>query len=262
MKRRFDTHFFMTVVPPSISVPTESAEAIISEPIASADGKETVSADWLTPSEAMRRTLEHTRIQQAGETVHVDSSIILFPPQVCLPSDGPLDFVNRANLSSPQFYLLAELSETKSWRDLLDTSDVDLAGFPKVKERSIEPFEPEMRAVLTSRGEKRAATVLPGDPEHSMTKKMMPNAGPEARHRTYVLLPGKAKTEELKKKQPLGLTVMGKFHFFFFTPTPHAHLPCTLHSRSSTSNTSAVRRPNAESLAPFPLPSPRALVSS
>lgn len=82
-----------------------------------------------------------------------------------------------------------------------------------------------MKRVATSTGEYRAATVLPGDPEHDATAALLRAAGiseeigREMRHRTYVWLPdpppvGKEdKSEEWRKKQPLGLTVMGEFSF-------------------------------------------------
>jgi nucleoside diphosphate-linked moiety X motif protein 19 len=182
MKRRFDTHFFITVLPPSIPAPLPSTGAstagTISTPIVSSDGQETVSADWLTPSSAMSRTLQHTRQLQGSDAREDLPSLILFPPQ---------------------FYLLAELASTKSYASLL------IPGTAIVQPRSVVSFEPQLKPVLTSTGEERPATVLPGDPAHSQTAKLYPSASPSARHRTYVLLPSKEKG----KGPPLGLTVMG-----------------------------------------------------
>lgn len=109
MKRRFDTHFYVAVLPPSLApVPQTTADAegaVLSQTIGSSDGKETVSADWLTPAAALRLALA-----SSTPTVEVPS-IILFPPQ---------------------FYLLAELAGIMSWRNLVDPSDADAEGTPKV----------------------------------------------------------------------------------------------------------------------------------
>lgn len=68
-----------------------------------------------------------------------------------------------------------------------------------------------MKAVEDLSGAVRAATVLPGDPAHSATSRMYPNATKDVRHRTYVLLPAKPSKddEKWKAKAPLGLTVLG-----------------------------------------------------
>ena len=72
-----------------------------------------------------------------------------------------------------------------------------------------------MRAVHTANSTTPTpATVLPGDPAHSLTSTLFPTASPHARHRTYVILPPKVgvvseKGEGWKSKAPLGLTVMG-----------------------------------------------------
>lgn len=182
MKRRFDTHFFVTVLkalPSSVSSSTSSP--IISEPIASADGKETVSSDWLTPSEAIRRTMLHTKALTQGLSIAEEGSLILFPPQ---------------------YYLLAEFTRTKNYLDLLDSNIRDGNGNALIRSRPVASFGPEMRQVLALNGEKRSATVLPGDPEHSATVELG-NVGlaKGALHRTYVMLP--------RPGGQLGLTVMG-----------------------------------------------------
>jgi nucleoside diphosphate-linked moiety X motif 19, mitochondrial len=193
MKRRYDTSFFLTILPPS-SAPASSASSfsnIHSDHIATADNGETISADWLTPLEAIRRTILHTAsLQSATPTGPPKESIILFPPQ---------------------FYLLAELASTKNWQDVLDGKLSDLGGLPLARPRSVTPFEPEIKGVVDASGAFRAATVLVGDPEHSKTEPSKAEEGD--RHRTYVLLPAKPKTEDEKerwrKNPPLGLTVMG-----------------------------------------------------
>ncbi|ORX43691.1 hypothetical protein DM01DRAFT_1340649 [Hesseltinella vesiculosa] len=61
-KKRFDTQFFLTVLPTPLddSQPSESTQA-------SADGKETVSLDWFTPNEAL--------------ALYREKKMVLFPPQ-------------------------------------------------------------------------------------------------------------------------------------------------------------------------------------
>ncbi|ORY88246.1 hypothetical protein BCR35DRAFT_22950 [Leucosporidium creatinivorum] len=194
MKRRYDTSFFLTILPPSSTSSSTSSSAPTathSDHIATADNGETISADWLTPHEAIRRTLLHTSsLQSSTPTPPPEGSIILFPPQ---------------------FYLLAELAGTKNWEDVLDGKQLDVGGLPLARPRSITAFEPEIKGVVDASGAFRAATVLVGDPEHSKTDPAKAEEGD--RHRTYVLLPAKPKTEDEKEKwrknPPLGLTVMG-----------------------------------------------------
>lgn len=193
MKRRYDTSFFLTILPPS-SAPSSSSSSTSpahTDHIASADNGETISADWLTPLEAIRRTILHTTsLQSTTAAPPPQESIILFPPQ---------------------FYLLAELASTKSWEDVLDGQLSDLGGFPLARPRSVTVFEPEIKGVIDASGAYRAATVLVGDPEHSKTDHSSAEEGD--RHRTYVLLPAQPKTvdekEKWRKNPPLGLTVMG-----------------------------------------------------
>lgn len=113
MKRRFDTKFYITILPSS-----SGKGSTLHETIASADNKETVSADWLTPAEAVGLTMVHTKVLLGGEPKG-EKSIILYPPQ---------------------FYLLAELVHTKSWRDLLPP-DADPNLFPLVR---APPQSPEL----------------------------------------------------------------------------------------------------------------------
>ena len=79
MKRRFDTHFYTSILPPSFNLEFDLSGAT-SKTIGSADGKETVSADWLTPSEAIAMTLVNTQELETGSSTN-KKSIILFPPQ-------------------------------------------------------------------------------------------------------------------------------------------------------------------------------------
>lgn len=160
---------------------------MVSEPIVSSDGKETISADWMTPKEAIDRTLLHSAARIAGEPPSKEA-LILFPPQ---------------------FYLVGELTRFKSWRDLVSETDVDARGLPKVPARKVMPFEPEIVAVEDDDGNERAATVLTGDPMHSMTEEVLGDLGPEARHRTYVLTPQGTTDEERKAKTPPVMTVQG-----------------------------------------------------
>lgn len=116
MKRRFDTHFFSAILPSSFALdadmsPDTITAAVITQTIGSSDGKETVSADWITPSEAIKLTLAPYQQSQSSAPEVELKSMILFPPQ---------------------FYLLAELIEVKNWRDLVDKLDQDIAGAPKV----------------------------------------------------------------------------------------------------------------------------------
>lgn len=192
--RRFDTHFFCTVLEPSVApsvLPSStSTSPAISEHFASSDGKETVLAEWVTPLEGIKRTLSHTRELQAeanppttatgAHTAPSSSNILLFPPQ---------------------FYLLSELAAHKSYATIL-------AGKP----REVKAFEPELKQIKTGRGHIWPATVLPGDPEHSATEALLKSLGLDGgenmrRHRTFVLLPAKVPG----KKPPPGLTVIGKY---------------------------------------------------
>ncbi|KAM0786819.1 hypothetical protein ACM66B_002250 [Microbotryomycetes sp. NB124-2] len=183
LQRRFDTMFYITVLPPSTSpLDTDSENPVHVDHVATADNGETISADWLTPAESIQRTLLHTSSLSTGQSSPPES-VILFPPQ---------------------FYLLAELVRHKSWRDLLSSTDVDNAGNPLVVARSVNAYEPEITSCQDMSGQDRVATVLLGDPQHSKTDQS--KCRPEDRHRTYVLVPQKGKGRG--QTQP-GLTVMG-----------------------------------------------------
>lgn len=124
---------------------------------ATSDGVETVSADWFTPLAAVQRAL--------------------------LPKDDPAHII----FAPPQFYYLAELVRTKSWKDLVDSR----TGRPRA--RKVVPFEPEITVIQMSssqgddsEGVSSFATVYPGDPNHSSTPSMTPRPSPNIVHRTYV----------------------------------------------------------------------------
>lgn len=97
-------------------------------------------------------------------------------------------------------------------------------------ERQVEAFEPELKGIKTSRGDVWPATVLPGDPEHSQTGKLLALLGLDdgdgkRRHRTFVLMP----TRIPGKKPPPGLTVVGEL------------APYTPSSRGTQADSSALR---------------------
>lgn len=197
VKRRYDTHFFVAVLPPTSlasepTAPSDSTSPIYSTPIVSSDGKETISADWLTPGEAIRRTLPHPSSSSGA----APSSIILFPPQ---------------------FYLLSELAPHKSLASLLDPKNPS-----RVEGRLVQPFEPELIQVPDLQGQLREATVLPGDPAHSQTPSVLTEHGTTAskdfRHRSYVLTP---ETDKNGLRMP-GLTVTGELIKFCFLSFVHS----------------------------------------
>lgn len=150
VKRRFDTHFFISILPPASRVShdaTETPHQDIPRHAASADNTEMTSLDWLTPAEAIARTLRR------------EDPIVLYPPQ---------------------FYLLAELVRVKSWRDLTG-DELDGSDRPLPRPRRVVPLEFEPQTVVDDSGTKRRALVLIGDVAHSKTV----DAAPTDRHRTY-----------------------------------------------------------------------------
>ncbi|KAI5479924.1 NUDIX hydrolase domain containing protein [Pseudohyphozyma bogoriensis] len=208
--RRYNTHFFVSVLPPSspllsstnLDPSTSTTSTTPSTSLVTSDGKETVSAEWMTPATAVRRALLHTAHRAAlgsagpptpSKTYDPEGPIILFPPQ---------------------FYLLAEISSHKSLASLLSTSSA--SPFTRsnlaIQQRRVRPFNPEVHRVVDDSGKKRLAAVLPGDPWHSETKALLESQGVEEgkegerrRHRTYVLPP---EVNENGVRLP-GLTVMG-----------------------------------------------------
>ncbi|GAA5962877.1 hypothetical protein JCM3765_005901 [Sporobolomyces pararoseus] len=185
LPRRFDTHFFITVLPSSSS-PAASPDDTPYYKLASSDGKETSIAEWLTPLQAVRRALAHT----AG---------LSYPETTPTYAEQPHSMGNNPTksiiLHPPQFYLLAELANNhKSYKSLLDDSGLN------VRSRSVRSFTPQIGEVIDEGGKTRRATLLPGDESF-----VAPGEGGEkgkkgARHRTYVIPPNQ-KTQ--------GLTVLG-----------------------------------------------------
>ncbi|KAM0749258.1 hypothetical protein T439DRAFT_381637 [Meredithblackwellia eburnea MCA 4105] len=199
--RRFDTHFYVAVLPPAASTSSSttpggeaqssSTPSSFSESLVSHDGKETVKAEWVTPPQAIRRTL--------GSSNADEPPIILFPPQ---------------------FYLLAELMPYKSYQSLL-LPPTSSSHAPIIRPRQVKPFEPEIAFIPSPTpedpGRVRPATVLPGDPLNSSTEDLLRSLGIDVqskaekelfklrRHRTYVVLPPKKKGE----KPPPGMRVVG-----------------------------------------------------
>lgn len=172
IKRRFDTHFFTTILP--LDYAEELASEIISANeveveggkgkqtavTVSADGKETVSADWFTPPEATKLALSTTD----------SDGIILFPPQ---------------------FYVISELARFKDWRDIAVNGD---EKNPRTRERNVTWFQPELAQVEDVEGDGEGgsghvALVLPGDPYHSRTPELLASTSTSPktsrRHRTY-----------------------------------------------------------------------------
>lgn len=88
--KRFDTWFWLALVPKStsrdeatLSTGEEDGETSDEAHVLAADGKETVSAEWLTPGEALRRSFAR--------------SIHLMPPQVYTLADMPKDWSTFAS---------------------------------------------------------------------------------------------------------------------------------------------------------------------
>ncbi|GAA5881784.1 hypothetical protein JCM16303_006450 [Sporobolomyces ruberrimus] len=181
LPRRFDTHFFISVLP-STSAPTSSPDDTPYYKLASSDGVETSIAEWLTPTQAIRRALAHT-------------ANLSYPSTVPTYAEQPHSMGNNPTksiiLHPPQFYLLAELANNhKSYRTLLDESG------RSVRPRSVRSFTPQIAKVVDEGGKMRPATLLPGDEAFEGEEK----GATGARHRTYVIPPN---------ERTQGLTVLG-----------------------------------------------------
>ncbi|GAA5984377.1 hypothetical protein JCM10908_003324 [Rhodotorula pacifica] len=186
LPRRFDTHFFIAVLPPAASplvnpsaaaVPTASTPTL--ESLVSSDGTETTSADWLTPGEGVRRALaQHSSLAPgsgsgSGAAESELSPIILFPPQ---------------------FNLFAELAQNHpTLSSLLDRSRSDSKHDSLlVKPRRVIPWVPQASAVVDDQGWKRRAMVLPGDEAYEYADPADKGLSqPGQRNRTYVFPPTK-----------------------------------------------------------------------
>ena len=214
LPRRFDTHFFIAVLPPAAS-PLKSSSASSSTPaptthhesLVSSDGVETTSADWLTPAEGVRRALAYSYALAQGQST---TATALSDSAAAGASSSETPII----LHPPQFNLLAELAQNhRSLASLLDrarsssspTSSTSTASL-LVKPRRVVPFTPQVVSVPDDAGKKRRATVLPGDEAYSYPSGMDSSlSGPGQRNRTYVLPP-------MKGQQ--GLVVEGEFSFF------------------------------------------------
>ncbi|CEQ40933.1 SPOSA6832_02615 [Sporobolomyces salmonicolor] len=205
LPRRFDTHFFISILPPA------SSSHFSHSLLATCDGVETSSAEWLTPAEAIHRALAHVA-QLPSHQASIPSTTAQYAPQPASMGDNPS---NAIILHPPQFYLLAELAHNhKSYRSLLagGSATGNSSSSPVVRPRTIA-------RVLDSSGKTRGATLLPGDEDFMPPSSDLGDAfvvrelgegsaGGErkgqgkigGRHRTYVLPPGKGVQ---------GLTVLG-----------------------------------------------------
>jgi nucleoside diphosphate-linked moiety X motif protein 19 len=182
LPRRFDTHFFISVLP-SASSPDASPDETPYYKLASSDGVETSIAEWLTPTQAIRRALAHT-------------ANLSYPSTTPTYAEQPHSMGNNPTksiiLHPPQFYLLAELAQNhKSYRSLLDSD----GGV--VRTRIVKSFTPQIGRVVDEGGKERPATILPGDESFAGQ-----GGGGKlgARHRTYVIPPN---------ERTQGLTVLG-----------------------------------------------------
>lgn len=198
LPRRFDTHFFIAVLPRAASPLTAvDADRPMHEALVSSDGVETTSADWLTPSEGVRRARAYSYNLARGETAAATT-----------PGDTGDD--TPIILHPPQFNLLAELAQNhRSLASLLDPARTTSPSSPSdhapllVRPRRIYPFTPQVSAVVDELGRKRRATVLPGDEVYQYADPADAElSAPGQRNRTYVLPP-------MKGQQ--GLVVEGTF---------------------------------------------------
>jgi len=192
LPRRFDTHFFISVLPSSSS-PASSTEAADHTPyykLASSDGVETSIAEWLTPTQAIRRALSHTA-NLSHNTDSIPSTTPTYIEQPIAMGNNPSKSII---LHPPQFYLLAELANNhKSYKTLLGEGGV-------VSPRNVRSFTPQIGRVVDAGGKERAATLLPGDEAFVVPGEGGGKGKKGAKHRTYVIPPGE-KTQ--------GLTVLG-----------------------------------------------------
>ncbi|GAA5877756.1 hypothetical protein JCM3774_000746 [Rhodotorula dairenensis] len=189
LPRRFDTHFFIAVLPPAVSPlkcagSSETVPAPTHDSLVSSDGVETTSADWITPAEGVRRALAYSYALAKGETAATPSTtqetpMILYPPQ---------------------FNLLAELAQNhRSLASLLDKARSSSTNSRPngmasllVRPRRVVPLTPQVVSVKDDAGRKRRATVLPGDEAYAYANEADASLSrPGQRNRTYVLPPMK-----------------------------------------------------------------------
>lgn len=149
--KRFDASFFCAILPAhdagaafaqeagraTTTTTTMGSEEQGEGHQATSDGVETVEAAWLSPAELVERAARDPEAMR------------LLPPQL---------------------YLLAELANAPQLDALLDLSDLDARGMPRVRARKVVKLLPELKVVDDLGGERRRAVVLPGDCEHGETQ--------------------------------------------------------------------------------------------
>ncbi|GAA5942119.1 NUDIX hydrolase [Sporobolomyces koalae] len=179
LPRRFDTHFFISILPSSSS-PASTPDEVPFYKLASSDGIEISIAEWLTPTQAIRRALAHTADLSANSD-SIAATTATYTEQPKAMGNNPTKSII---LHPPQFYLLAELANNnKSYRTLLDeTGQV-------VRPRTVRSFTPQLGQVLDASGRSRPATILPGDEEYNGGKEGDEQGKAGALHRTYVIPP-------------------------------------------------------------------------
>ncbi|PLW12317.1 hypothetical protein PCANC_18329 [Puccinia coronata f. sp. avenae] len=136
--KRWDTHFYLAVLP-SHSGTIEGEEHF---DVATPDQSETVSVVWLSPAEALKRSLPGTASAQSD-------------PYITLPP--------------PQFYLLTELARWKDYRQLMDHN----------RHRTVCPFTPELVKLSPSEGLVQFFIAFPGDPLHPSSPDLYRNMAVE-----------------------------------------------------------------------------------
>ncbi|GAA6043085.1 hypothetical protein JCM8097_008415 [Rhodosporidiobolus ruineniae] len=172
LPRRFDTRFFISLLPSPLSStspsPPSSASASISEPAhqhATSDGVETTLAEWLTPREAIRRALVYT----AGLKTAREHPVPAAPAAVPRATEGEVEGEEAETgilLHPPQFNLLAELAANHlSYRSLLAPSPSSPSSNSAlvVRPRPVPTYLPRALRVRDKDGKERRAMALPGD---------------------------------------------------------------------------------------------------
>ncbi|EGG03792.1 uncharacterized protein MELLADRAFT_89895 [Melampsora larici-populina 98AG31] len=160
---RWDTHFFMYICPPDSTSSDTNSEAIGIEQ-ANVDGLETVSMRWLTP-------LEGIKLATSSSTTDPEHQGLRLAP--------------------PQFYLLAELCSKLDYNSIFNQDNIptrvdescNVDGMVGSTRRIIE-FIPEMIKPQSQNSNENSMSikaisfqlVLPGDPQHSSTNKIIKNS--------------------------------------------------------------------------------------
>ncbi|KAI7954621.1 hypothetical protein MJO28_005021 [Puccinia striiformis f. sp. tritici] len=129
--KRWDTHFYLAILPSHTERMIEGEENL---QLATPDQSETVSVTWLSPAEAIKRSL-------------IEEST---------PEQSDL----KITLPPPQFYLLTELARWKDYRQLMQH-----------RKRQIFPLIPQIVKLPSSKG--AFAAVFPGDPLHESSKELI-----------------------------------------------------------------------------------------